>query len=70
MTVKELLEPFDLKTSEIDEVDLYDIEEGEDYEFFSSKELQDGLNEFGYRRVKSYFVQTYEGKRIFSICFK
>lgn len=69
MTIKDLMEKLDLKNSDIDEIDLFDIHEGTVYEFGENYDSINEIKGFEKHEIKDFSIYNYEGKLNLSISF-
>lgn len=68
MTVKDVLEKFDTKNSDVNEIDLCDIHELTTYQYTKS-DIKFGIDDFGKHEVNNIRIDNDEGIITLSIFF-
>ena len=68
MTVKDVLEKFDTKNSDVNEIDLIDIHEYTTYQYTKS-DIKFGIDNFGKHEVSDIQIDKDEGIITLSISF-
>lgn len=68
MTVKDVLEKFDTKNSDVNEIDLIDIHELTTYQYTKS-DIKFGIDNFGKHEVNDIRIDKDEGVITLSISF-